>query len=299
MTINNKKSILFNTGHVEIQVPSTGPPDNTPDGYPAIVDVYAINNMKPIEEMTLMNHGPGDLFFITRNNLNFFSTTEEHLLLGEIRKLTNVYEVRLRTNVPLTSYHLLEGVQTAGPTPNPLKSFVENRISIQANEKQKRFSLSMDTAIPPIFPNPFGMLPIVPPVPVTYLSPSYIAPIAAGVTQQAIDIETAIPMPFIVPQGFILEAFAVLWNFNVNSTVKAYFELLPGSGIYNFVFALPISARGAPNLILNVNPISTQVIDPFGAPVGGRGVLFTVTNDDVAVAMIGELDVLSILRELQ
>lgn len=285
-----EKHIPFNTGKQTIATATTRRPSDI-SGYTVVVDVYNNNKQHPIENMMLSNEGPGTISFVVIGEKPVESSTnEEFLNVGDIRPLHKVYEVRLRTNIPQTAFRLVEGEIRTGSFASAYKANIEIRPTVQLNEKAKDFSLYMDASPP--------LIPIVPPLPATYLGPSFTAPLAAGITRQFVDIETGLQMPFIVPQGYILEAFAVIWNFTTNSTLRAYFELAPLTGIYNLAFVLPISGRTPPNLVLNINPISTAIVDPNGAPVGGRGILFTITNDDAAAAMIGEIDIIMILRQL-
>lgn len=283
-----KKTIPFHTGSETAGQLNTAP--SNPDGYPTIINIYSQNDSRPIQHMTLVNDGPGEIFFIVAHSKIDFSTKEAHLNVNDQRELFNVFEVRLRSNLPLTTFRLIEGIFRTGSFAPATKANTEIRPTIQPNEKLKAFVLSADFT-PPI-------VPIVPPVPAVYLGPSFHAPIAPGVTLQLTDIETFLNMPYIVPQGFILETFSTLTTFTTPWTLRGYYELAPTTGVYNLAFTLPSVARSDIQWLLNVNIISSQVVDPFGAPAGGRGILFTITNDDLANNMIGEIDIIMILRQL-
>lgn len=288
------RSIPYNSVTTFQNATPTKPTD--PGGYPAVEDVYTAmaadspNHIgRPLSSMSLVNDGPGTIYFINKDGYEKFSQEEEVLNVGDIRPLHNVYEIRLRTDIPLTQYRLVENNIYTGSFARAYKANTEIRPTVAANEKIKVFAASFDNATNP--------LPIVPPVAATYLGPSYHAPLAAGLWQQFTDAETGLLMPFIVPAGYILETFAALFSATTNFTLRAYFELVPGTGVYNLAFTLPFLARSSPTFILNLNPISTQVVDPTGANPT-RGILFTITNDDVAATLIGEVNLLMILRRL-
>lgn len=284
-----QKSIPYSS-EVTIPNPTSAPTnENDTTGY-TIENVYNNNGNKVIERMTLVCDGPGRVFYRVVDGKMKVNQSEETLNVGDQRPLFNVYEVRLRTNVPLTAYRLYEGEFRTGSFARSYKANTEVRPTLQSNEKIKTFSLGADSS--PV------LVPIVPPVPAVYLGPSFHAPIGPGVTTQFVDIETGLNMPYIVPQGYILEAFSALADFTTNWTLRGYYELIPGSGIYNHTFVIPVSQRGAVNWVLNINPISTEVLDPTGASAGGRGVLFTVTNDDPVNNMVGEIDIIMLLRKL-
>lgn len=288
------RSVPYNSVTTFQNATPTKPTD--PGGYPAVEDVYSSmaaespdHNGRPLSSMSLVNDGPGTVYFINMDGHEKFSQEEEVLNVGDIRPLHNVYEIRLRTDIPLTRYRLVENNIHTGSFARAYKANTEIRPTVAANEKIKVFSASFDNATNP--------LPIVPPVPATYLSPQYHAPLAAGAWQQLTDTETGLLMPFIVPQGYILEAFAVLFSATTNFTLRAFYELLPGTGVYNLIIVIPFLARSTPTFLLNINPISTQFVDPNGANPT-RGVIFTITNDDAAAVLIGEVDILLILRRL-
>lgn len=284
-----KKSIPYNSTKQISTITTTTP--SSPDGYTVIEDIYANNNMRPIPVMELGNDGPGTLYCIIASSSKEGFGPEERLNVGDIRKLFNVYEIRLRTDVPLTRYRLVEWEIITGSFARAYKANTEIRPTLQDNEKIKAFICSSDVSP--------ALIPIVPPIPAVYLGPSFHAPIAAGATIQLTDIETFVNMPYIIPEGYILETFSCLAAFTRDWTLKGYYELTPGTGVYNLAFTLPSSVRGSIQWILNVNVISTAVVDPTGAPVGGRGILFTITNDDAVNTMIGEIDIIMILRKVR
>ncbi len=276
-------SLPFNSGNVTISsVTAAGT-------YPSIQDIYAIFDA-PLPLMQIVNDGPGKLFFIQIDGYAKVSGIEEELGVGDKRVLLNVYEVRARTDMPLTQYRLVEGEIFVASSAKNYKINTETRPTLANNEKLKVFAASFD--------NSPALIPIVPPLPALYLGPSFHAPLAAGVTQQLTDLETAIDMPYRIASGYVLEAFAVLAALTTNFTIRGYYEFPAGSGFYNLSFVLPGPARMSPLYLLNLNLLSTAAVDPNGAPAVGRGILFTITNDDAAATMIGEFDIELILRRV-
>lgn len=282
-------AIPYNSGPTQIATALSTRPANVND-YTVKIDVYQHNSNIPISQMQLINDGPGKIYFVqaTSNKMGW-SGQEETINVGDSRELFNVYEVRMRTDIPLTTYRLIEGSLKTGSFARSYKANTEIRPTVQSNEVIKTFSLTVDTS-PALVP---GTL-----LPAIYAGPSFHAPIAAGVTEPLVDISTGLDMPYTIPQGYILEAFSSLGNFTRNWTLRGYYEVPAGTGIYNHTFVIPISARGNVNWVLNINAISTEVLDPTGAPAGGRGVVFTVTNDDAADTMTGEFDIIMILRKV-
>lgn len=282
------KSIPFNSG--EVTIANATPQPSDPSGYPSVQDIYAIYN-HPLPEMAIVNDGPGTLYFVLMDGYIKTSAQEEVLNVGDRRPLFNVYKVFARTDTPLTQYRLVEGTLLVSSTAKTYKINTEIRPTLANNEKEKGFAASFD--------NSPALIPIVPPLPALYLGPSFHAPLAAGATQQLVDIETGLNMPYRIPQGYILEAFLMLAALTTAFTIRGYYELPSGSGFYNLAFTIPGPARMPPEYILNLNILSTQIVDPNGAPAGGRGIIITITNDDAAAAtMIGEVDFLMILRKL-
>lgn len=280
------KSIPFNSGEVTIPNATAKPAD--PSGYPEVQDIFAIyNHTLPV--MQLVNDGPGTIFFVLVKNEMETSTIEELLNVGDRRPLFNVYKVLMRTDTPLTQYRLVEGSLLVSSTAKTYKINTEIRPTLANNETEKGFAASFDNN-PAFIP---GTL-----IPATYLGPSFHAPLVAGATALLVDVATGLNLPFIIPKGYILEAFSVLLGLTTNFTIRSYFELVPGSGVYNLAFTIPGSSMMMPMYYLNLNIMSTQIIDPNGAPALGRGVIFTITNNDNAAAMIGEVDFLLILRKL-
>ncbi len=109
-----KKTIPFQTGNIEVGQLLTLP-DN-PDLYPSQIDVYKINNNRVIPHMTLVSNGTGDILFISAYGKNSFNTEEEVLHVNDQRELFNVYELRLRSTLPLTTVRLIEGFLHTGAT---------------------------------------------------------------------------------------------------------------------------------------------------------------------------------------
>lgn len=288
------KSIFYNTGHVTISTSSASPPGNV-DNYPAIENVYSKNNQNPIEVMTLMNHGPGSLFYILRDKYQRFTRTEEILEPDESRILYNVYEIRLRTDVPQTEYHLVEGRVLVGGSSVPRKVFVEVRVSLQPNETFKNFGINFDNQ-----PANINItIPAAQVVPIDYTALLTQNPLLPGQVATLLDFGTGLAMPFTIPEGYIFEAFELFVNFSTQTTMRNYFELVPGSGVFTLTNTFPFNARGdAINQNLNISFFSSEGIDPLGAPPGGRRILITVTNDDAVNSTIGDVEFLVVLRQL-
>lgn len=291
-----KKTIPFQTGS-QTAGQLNQQPDN-PDLYPTRVDVYSINDSKVISHMTLINDGPGDIFFIGAYAKNIFNVQEGHLNVNDQRELFNVYEIRLRSTLPKTTFRLIEGIFRTGSFAPQTKANVEIRPSIQPNEKQKVFDTFFDIAIP----NITITQPTVQNLIANFIRPAFMAPLPPGATAAFVDTETGFPMPFTIPAGSILETFAFYGNTSTDYTLRNYVEfkeLTPGQ--FTLFNTLPMSNRGTMfgNQVLNLNIFSTQAIDTFGAPPGGRRVLLTVTNDDPFNNLIGDIFFTSILRQLR
>ena len=291
VTAYAKKPIPFQTGiHPVGQL--NNPPAN-PDNYPTILNIYSQNNSTPIEHMTLINDGPGTLFFIVAHSRTDISTQEGTLNVNDQRELFNVYEIRLRANLPLSSFRLIEGVFRTGSTAPQTKINVEVRPTLQTNELRVEFDALFDNAVPTItisspFPN------VLTP---NYIIPTFQIPLPPGQTATLVNLATVSAMPFTVPEGFIIEFFSIFGNLSTDNTVRFYIELIPGE--FTLFTVLPSSNRGVTfNLVLNVNQFTTQGIDPNGAPPGGRQVLATITNDDPFNDMIGDYNISAILRRL-
>jgi hypothetical protein len=283
-----KKSIPFQTGSQSVGQLNS-PPAN-PDNYPTIVNVYAQNNSRPIQHMTLINDGPGQLFYIVGHSKTDISTKEGQLNVNDQQELFNVWEVRLRSTLPLSTFRLIEGIFRTGSFAQTTKANVEVRPTVVSNEKLKQFSLKCDIHDPTIS--------ITPPLIANFILPSTRNPLPPGQTAQAIDTETGIPMPFRIPKGNIIEGFSLDLNFSTDFTLRFYVEIIPNR--YTLFEVYPSSSRGMPlNFSINLAfPFTTETLDPNGAPTGGRGLLFTVTNDDPFYNMIGGVDFQTIMRQL-
>lgn len=285
---STKKIVPFQTGSLDVGQQLI-PPSN-PDNYPTRIDVYAINSNRTIPHMTLINDGPGDIFFISAYSKDVFNTNEGRLHVNDQRELFNVYEIRLRSTLPLTTIRLIEGIfRTGSVAPNTATNVII-KPQVQPNEKLKQFSRKLEIFDP--------VISITPPQIANFILPSTSTPLPPGQTIQAVDTETGSPMPFIIPQGAIIEGFSLDINFNTDFTLRFYVELIPGQ--YTIFESFPSSNRGIP-LGFSVNlsfPFTTETIDPLGAPLGGRGLLFTMTNDDPFNNMIGGVDLNTILRQI-
>lgn len=289
---SGKKYIPFHTGSVE-----TGqlvlPPEN-PDDYPTQVDVYAINNSRIIPHMTLINDGPGEIFFITAYAKSTFNAQEGHLNVNDQRELFNVYEIRLRSTLPLTTFRLIEGIFRTGSFAPNTKANTEIRPTVQSNEKLKNFTIQFDIDIPITITVPTTQTFNVDPTPLGSINQP---PLPPGTTAALVDAETFSPMPFTIPEGYIIETFAVAVNLSTDYTLRSYFEFIPG--FFTRVPTFPGSNRGSPvNEILNLSFYNSQGFDPTGAPQGGRRFLLTVTNDDPFNSAVGDIDFIGILKRL-
>ncbi len=296
-----KKYIPFQTGTVTIPVVQKTQPAN-PDDYASIVNVYAQNDSKPIQHMTLINDGPGNIFFIAAHSKNDVSTQEGLIRVNDQRELFNVYEVRLRTDLPLTSFRLIEGIFRTGSFAPATKASVEIRLTPQTNEKVKIFDAIFDINVPTITINS----PSTNTIAANYGISSFMPPLPPGHTSSFIDIETGLPMPFLIPEGYILEAFDLTGNISTDATIRVYLEPIPNSAaifgqtILSLRSTLPIGNRGnIINLVQNLNSYTTQGIDPNGAPAPGRLTLNTLTNDDAFNNLIGNLFFRSVIRKLR
>ncbi len=295
----SKKTIPFQTGSQNVGQ-LNNPPAN-PDNYPTRIDVYSINNSRIIPHMTLINDGPGDIFFISAYAKNVFNIQEGHLNVNDQRELFNVYEIRLRSTLPKTTFRLIEGIIRTGSFAPQTKANVEIRPTLQANEQQLLFDAIFDNAVPTITITS----PTVQTFPAIYARPGFQPPLPPGATATFTNVATGAPLPFLVPTGFIIEAFAWFGNTSTDCTIRVYSEPIPDSasifGSTTFVLfsVLPFSSRGTPfNFVPNINFYSTQFFDPNGAPPPGRFVLFTITNDDPFNNMIGDPFIIAILRQL-
>ena len=109
---STKKFVPFQTGSEEVGQLLIKPPNQ--DGYPTRVDVYKINNNKTVPHMTLINDGPGEILFISSYGNDVFNSDEGHLNVNDQRELFNVYEIRLRSTLPKTTFRLIEGIFRTG-----------------------------------------------------------------------------------------------------------------------------------------------------------------------------------------
>ena len=288
---STKKIVPFQTGSQDVGQLNI-PPTN-PDSYPTRVDVYSINSNKTIPHMTLVNDGPGEIFFISAYSKDVFNTREEHLNVNDQRELFNVYEIRLRSTLPTTTFRLIEGIFRTGSTAPQTKINVEVRPTLQTNELRVEFDATFDNVVGAITinsPTPDILIP-------NYFLPSFQMPLAPGATATLVNLAMASQMPFTIPEGFIIEFFSIFANLSTDNTVRFYIELIPGE--FTLFTVLPASNRGVTfNLVLNVSQFSTQGIDPVGAPAGGRRVLVTITNDDPFNDMIGDYNISAILRKI-
>ena len=294
-----KKTIPFQTGSQSVGQLNQQPAN--PDLYPTSIDVYSINNSRIIPHMTLINDGPGDIFFISAYAKNVFNVQEGHLNVNDQRELFNVYEIRLRSNLPKTTFRLIEGIIRTGSFAPQTKANVEIRPTLQANEEQLLFDAIFDNAVPTITITS----PTVQTLPAIYVRPGFQPPLPPGATATFTDVATGAPMPYLIRTGYIAESFAWFGNTSTDCTIRVWAEPVPnsasifGSTVFVLFSVLPFSNRGTPfNFVPNINFYSTQFFDPNGAPPPGRFVLFTITNDDPFNNMIGDPFIVAILRQL-
>lgn len=288
-----KKNIPFQTGSQEVGQLLAKPPNQ--DDYPTVVDVYKINDNRVVPHMTLINDGPGQIFFINTYANGVFNTEEGRLNVNDQRELFNVYEIRLRSTLPTTTFRLVEGIFRTGSVAPQTKINVEIRPTIQTNEILKVFAVTFDNFVPTITITS----PNVQTFAANYSIPIVLPPLPPGKTATLIDRSTGSTMPFIIPAGFILESFSAFANLSTDATARNYFELVKGSNVFSLTTVLPFSNRGIIfNAQFNIIEFNSQGIDPFGAPLGGRRVLITITNDDPFNDMIGSLVYVAILRRL-
>lgn len=286
-----KKIIPFHTG-----AQSVGqlviPPSN-PDDYPTQINLYAQNDNRPIQHMTLINDGPGDLFFVVGYSETDVNIKEGKLNVNDQRELFNVYQIRLRSTLPTSTFRLIEGIFRTGSFAPQTRANIKIQPEIQTNEILVELDALFDNTTPTITITSPTTQTLTP----NYINPSTQPPLPPGATATLVDTSTGLIMPYTIPEGFIAEFFSIFGNLSTDNTVRLYIELIPGE--FTLFTTLPSSNRGVTfNLVLNVSMFNTQIVDPTGAPAGGRRVLATITNDDPFNNMIGDYDLLVILRRL-
>ncbi len=290
---STKKFIPFQTGNQDVGQLLTQP--SNPDNYPTVIGIYKMNDNMTIPHMTLINDGPGDVFFISVYSNNQFNTKEEHLNINDQRELFNVYEIRLRSTLPTTTVRLIEGIfRTGGTAPQTVSNTVI-KPTIQSNQTTLTFSAIFDVNTPTINITS----PIVQTFPaLNFINPAFQTPLPPGQTAVFVNNTTGIPEPFTIPEGFILEAFSISDNMSTEHTLRNWIEIVPGT--FTLINTNPVNARGAIlNLQLNLGTqFTTRSLDINGAPVGGRKTMFTVTNDDPFANMIGTIEAIAILTRL-
>ncbi len=274
--------------------PSKNTPPPNPDDYPTQINVYAQNDNRPIQHMTLINDGPGELFFVVGYSETGINTQESKLNVNDQRELFNVYQVRLRSTLPTSTFRLIEGIFRTGSFAPATKANVEIRPTIQSNEKLKTLWATFDITTP---------ITITSPTTQTFtnilnIAPGFQAPLPPGATATFVDSETGFPMPSLIPEGWIAEGFSVLANTSTDFTFRNILEVVPGT--FTLVSTHSASNRGPIfNLVLNLaGQFSTEELDLDGAPTGGRKYLFTVTNDDPFDNMIGTIAFVIVLRRI-
>lgn len=295
--LGRKKSVPYGTSVVQIPIVQLQPPATDSD-YAVIINVYAQNSMKPIAQMNLINEGPGNLFFKVVYANNVISANELELRPNEVRVLFNVYEIRMRTDLYLTGYRLVEEELRTGSLSPSVKNYIEIRPILTANEKLKIFSVVLDNKTPTLIiqrPPPVQILNV------DFSLSSFQNPLPPGNTATLTDFETGLRMPYTVIGGSILEAFSVIANLNTDTSIRIFVEADPVTypGIYTLAYNFPISPRGVPfQLQLNISQISTAIFDPNGAPATGRSLILTLTNDDPFNSTVGDFSFTAILRRI-
>ncbi len=314
--VESKKSVPYNSV-VTIQTATLTAPTN-PDSYLNKEDVYAENDCKPIKNMQIINDGPGTIFFIQLSQgKQELSTQEEVLNVGDNRSLNNVYEIRLRADTPLTRYRLIEGELTGGSFARNYKNYVENRIVLQPNEVRLTLEVLFDNNINPIpitvpavnnIPTDNSLYIRQAPLAVGAIATFFITLLNSPTPLSQIDLSGNLtttnaliptPMPFLIPTGFIAEAFNSSGNMSTNFTIRDLIELVPGTGVYTLLQTYPCSSRGTLfSIQSNLSVISTENLDSTGAPSPGRNFILTITNDDTVNTMIGWIGFEVILKKL-
>ena len=298
-----KKSIPYNSGLVSIaSVLRTQPPD--PSGYTVTENVYANNNNKPIPQMYFINSGPGNIYYVVFENAEKFSNNEEMLSPGERRVLYNVFEIRMRTDMPLTRYRLVENEMSIGSFSNTFKNYVENRVVLQPNEFGCEFEVLFDTDINPVpgtaLPTDNSLFIRQNPLAAgasAFFTNTIIYPPSRVASSPFSAIVLPAPMPFTIPTGWIAEGFAFCGLMSRNFSLRDWMDVVPGSGVYTLLQTWTFPARSSVILTHNFNIVSTQYLDETGAP-SPRNFIFTITNDDAANTMIGHFGIDVILRRL-
>jgi hypothetical protein len=284
-----KKVVPFQTGSVPVGQLNDKPAN--PDDYPTAIDVYAINS-RMIPHMTLVNDGPGGLFFIAAYAKNEFSMAEGHLNVNDQRELFNVYEVRLRADLPLTTFRLIEGIFRTGSFAPQTRANVENRPTLQANESIIDLSIVLDNITDPT-------INITSPTTQTLTADFTLSnpPLPPGATCTFFNASDLSPMPFNIPEGFIAEIYAVQSGFSTDHSFRSYVQIFPG--LYTQFTVYPCTPGGLPfNNQNNLSLLNTLALDTHGAPPGGRNVLVTITNDDPSKNMTGTVDLFMILKRM-
>ncbi len=288
-----QKTIPYSKSNIINTVQSTKP--SNPDSYTEIINVYAENGSRPVQHMTIVNDGPGNIYFVTAHAKIDISTQEVLLSVNDQRELFNVYEVRLRVTLPLTSYRLVEGVFRTGSFAPQTKANVEVRPSIQSNQLLKDFTMAFDnTLTTATFDSP-----ITQDITVDFTQSSVRPPLPRGQTAVYVDSVNNSPMPATIPAGFQAELFGLFTNFNTDFTARGYLELTPGTDIYIPTVIEPCSPRGlhinnSPNLFF----FSSAGMDPDGAPSPGRKFVVAITNDDPFNSMIGSSDLIIVYSRI-
>lgn len=282
-----QKPIPYSKSNIVTTVQTTKP--SNPDSYTEIINVYAENGSRPVQHMTIINDGPGNIYFIAAYATIGISAQEIILNVNDQRELFNVYEIRLRVTLPLTSYRLAEGIFRTGSFAPQTRANVEVRPSIQSNQILKDFTMAFDN----ILTSETFQSPITQTITVDFASSSVRPPLPRGQTAVYVDSSTGFPMPAIIPVGFQAELFGLFTNFNTDFTARGYLELTPGTDIYIPTVIEPCSPRGlhinnSPNLFF----FSSTGLDPHGAPSPGRKFVVAITNDDPFNSMIGSSDLI-------
>lgn len=130
----------------------------------------------------------------------------------------------------------------------------------------------------------FGLVPsnIISPFP--YVVP----PIAPGATQNLIDFETGLPMPYTIPIGYFASLVQIGIGLNQDYTAPIYIDTV-------FAGYLSTGSAGDPKVWSEVTPFSTLSIDPTGATFH----LYDCLLENLGGAnMMGAISIYAILEEL-
>lgn len=105
----------------------------------------------------------------------------------------------------------------------------------------------------------WALLPSNLPSPLVFVVP----PIGAGLTAHLVDAETNLPLPSILPAGYIYTLVQIGYGFNQDVRLPFYFGTPPGPTF--FAGYLSTSSSGASQIWSDVTPFSSALFDPTAA----------------------------------